>query len=237
MIKEDLRACAADMLFGQSLQLPGDLFLPHAQSSHSENPSASHIIASMRQFAEALQPLPTRVERTRPVHYPPELQSCTHVFIRNDPIHPNLTPAYSGPYEVIPRNTFTFKVMKHNRLISVNVNNVKPGIVISSASDNTSDSTAMSSPLISAQDLHPSTHSSEDIVCTQSHLDISSQPPISLPQEDSAPPVPPQSRRHTQLPARFRDYVMADQSFQLTLFHFTHNDNLFLTVLFLIFGI
>ena len=100
-IKEDLKASSSKLLYGQCLRFPGDLFIPSAPTHTS---SASKLIDNMRLFSVSLQPISTRVQQSDPVHLPNTLNTCSHVFIKDDPIHPNLTPAYSGPFEVVTRN-------------------------------------------------------------------------------------------------------------------------------------
>ena len=85
----------------------------------------------MKKFASSLQPTSTRVNQSTPVYLPKALTSCSHVFIKDDPIHRNLTPAYSGPFKVVTRHEHTFTVLKGDKLISVNINNLKPGFVLS----------------------------------------------------------------------------------------------------------
>ena len=83
----------------------------------------------MRLFAVSLQPISTRVQQSDPVHLPNTLNTYSHVFIKDDPIYPNFTPAYSCPFEVVTRNNHTFKVIKRGKIVSVSINNVKPGFV------------------------------------------------------------------------------------------------------------
>ena len=126
MFKEDLQGSSAELLFGQCLRLPGDLISP---THENQNVSSSDIINSMRAFTESLYPTSTRVEQKKSIFLPKTLNDCTHIFIKDDPIHPNLCPAYSGPYLVIDRNNDVFKVIKRGKLISVGINNVKPGFI------------------------------------------------------------------------------------------------------------
>ena len=83
----------------------------------------------MRAFTESLHPTSTRVEQKKSIFLPKTLNDCTYIFIKDDPIHPNLCPAYSGPYLVIDRNNDVFKAIKRGKLISVGINNVKPGFI------------------------------------------------------------------------------------------------------------
>ena len=128
-IKEDLDASPKELLYGQCLRLPGDLFI----SSDSSPPptSAPELLHNMKKFASSLQPTSTRVNQSTPVYLPKALTSCSHVFIKDDLIHRNLTPAYSGPFKVVTRREHTFTVLKGDKLISVNINNLKPGFVLS----------------------------------------------------------------------------------------------------------
>ena len=126
MFKEDLQGSSAELLFGQCLRLPGDLISP---THENQNVSSSDIINSMHAFTESLYPTSTRVEQKKSIFLPKTLNDCTHIFIKDDPIHPNLCPAYSGPYLVIDRNNDVFKVIKRGKLISVGINNVKPGFI------------------------------------------------------------------------------------------------------------
>ena len=126
MFKKDLQGSSAELLFGQCLRLPGDLISP---THENHNASSSDIINSMRAFTESLHPTSTRVEQKKSIFLPKTLNDCTHIFIKDDPIHPNLCLAYSGPYLVIDRNNDVFKVIKRGKLISVGINNVKPGFI------------------------------------------------------------------------------------------------------------
>ena len=126
MYKEDLEASPAELLFGQCLRLPGDIIFPAMKNLDA---SSSELIQSMLSFSESLHPIPTRVQQNKPVFLPKTLEPCTHIFVKEDPIHPNLSPAYSGPYRVLQRNNEIFKIVKRGKIISIGINNIKPGFV------------------------------------------------------------------------------------------------------------
>ena len=69
---------------------------------------------------------------------PRTLQTCTHVYIRNDPIKANLTPIYDGPFLVLSIDDKTFKVLKRNMSHAVAINNVKPAFMLRPDSDHSS---------------------------------------------------------------------------------------------------
>ena len=79
----------------------------------------------MRQFARECRTSKTRVAQNPELYLPRSLQTCTHVFFKNDPIKSNLTPTYNGPYELCSRTDKTFSVIRRDKLQSVSLNNVK----------------------------------------------------------------------------------------------------------------
>ena len=99
MYMADLKCSSAELVFGQTIWLPGDLCCNSLQpgSRHS-----SDMILAMQKFANSCQPIDTRTISFKPVHLPDALHPCTLVFIRNDPIKANLTPRYDGPFLVLP---------------------------------------------------------------------------------------------------------------------------------------
>ena len=93
------------------------------------------LIGQMKRFAASIRPSPTRVEQFRKIYIPPELKTCSHIFVKQDPIKPNLTPPYSGPYLVVSRTDKTFQVLNNDRIMSVAINNVKPCFQLNNAED------------------------------------------------------------------------------------------------------
>ena len=132
MYKEDLKCCSAELVYGQSLRLPGDLCV---DTTPSEHVFRDDMVAKMRQFARECRTSETRVAQNPEVHLPRSLQTCTHVFIKNDPIKSNLTPTYDGPFEVRSRTDKTFSVIRRDKLQSVSINNVKPACILSPLPD------------------------------------------------------------------------------------------------------
>jgi len=88
------------------------------------------MIAAMKIFAGSLLSTPIRVQQSTTEYIPKDLQTCSHIFIRESPIKTNLTPAYSGPYIVLSRNDKVFTVLKDDKAIKVAINNVKPSFCL-----------------------------------------------------------------------------------------------------------
>ena len=128
MYKEDFKCCSAELVYGESLRLPGDLYLDITPSEHV---FSDDLVAKRRQFARECRTSETRVAQNPKVYLPRSLQTCIHVFIKNDPIKFNLTPTYDGPFEVRSRTDKTFSVIPRDKLRSVSINNVKPACILS----------------------------------------------------------------------------------------------------------
>ena len=92
----------------------------------SENRFSESLIAEMRNFAASIRLEPTRIKQTKRIYMPRELETCSHVFIKQDSIKSNLTPAYAGPFFVVSRPYKTFRVLKNDRIMRVAINNIKP---------------------------------------------------------------------------------------------------------------
>ena len=123
MYKADLKCSSAELVFGQTLRLPGDL------CCNSPQPRIRHpsdMVLAMRKFTNSCQPIDTKAISSKPVHLSDALQTCTHVFIRNDPIKANLTPSYDGPFLVLSRTKHSFTVLRCDKLYTAAINNIKP---------------------------------------------------------------------------------------------------------------
>ena len=123
MFREELGCSYTDFVFFQALHLPGDLLIadPSIANHFSED-----LIRQMQHFATSLRLAPTRVKQSNTLYMPRKLKICTHIFVKQNPIKPNLTPVYSGLFLVIFRTDKTFCILSNDRFISVAVNKVKP---------------------------------------------------------------------------------------------------------------
>ena len=125
MIKEELQTSAVEILFGQCLRLPGDIVTPEPRCSIS-----SDIIENTRCFAESLHSTSTRVQQTTSVFLPKTLNTCKYVFVGDDSNSSQFVSCILWCFLVVERNQEVFKVLKRGRLVSVGINNIKPGYVL-----------------------------------------------------------------------------------------------------------
>lgn len=103
--KEDLGTSPAEMLYGTTLRLPGDFF-EESKGSLDENT----FLKSLRRVTAKLKTASPRLPIHRRTYTPPELFTCSHVFIRHDAVKKPLRPHYDGPFKVLERFDIYFRM-------------------------------------------------------------------------------------------------------------------------------
>lgn len=127
--KEDLQATAADMLYGQSLRLPGEFLATPENDSHLNN--AAEFVTQLRQHMQSLQPRQASSHANQKVFVFKDLATADHVFIRHDSSKQMLQHPYDGPYRVVRRSPKTFVVQVNGRDVTVSIDRLKPAYVMS----------------------------------------------------------------------------------------------------------
>jgi transposase InsO family protein len=138
--KADLHASSAELVYGETLRIPGEFMTPTTQPV-----DPTLFITQLRQRVARLRPLPA-ARHARPgtfVHK--DLHSCTHVFLRQDAHRPALQPPYSGPYPVLSRTAKTFQLLVRGNTTTVSADRVKPAYIFTEDSP-TPHSTSTTSP-------------------------------------------------------------------------------------------
>lgn len=122
--KEDLKATAAELVFGENLRLPGQ-FLSNQKTKIT---SQQDYVEQLRKIMQKLQPqiqrhgLPTTFQFK-------DLQTATHVLVRRDAPTGALQPAYEGPYEVIRRSEKVYKLKVKGKPQNVSADRIKPAYI------------------------------------------------------------------------------------------------------------
>lgn len=125
--KSDINSSPAEMLYGQTLRLPGEMI-----SDALTKPTDEHeFVAKLREQMQGQQPTTTSHHDKRNVFIPKTLDCCTHVFIRIDAVKPPLTPPYDGPFEVISRSDKHFKIQMRRKQVNGSIDRLKPAFVTS----------------------------------------------------------------------------------------------------------
>ena len=121
VVRADLNATASEMVYGTQLRLPGQFF----DRSVAHEPQSQDFLeqqqAYLNNFCYTLPRMPT----SRPTYTDPKLQSCTHVFIRNNAHTGPLDQPWVGPYPVIKRGAKTFVVLRNGEHYTVSVDRLK----------------------------------------------------------------------------------------------------------------
>lgn len=117
--KEDINASPAELVYGETLRLPGEFF-DEVQSEHSHE-----FIKQLRNHIRTLRPTQTSHHVIGKTFIQKELQNCTHVFIRNDTVRKPLQQPYNGPYLILERNNKYYKIQIRNKQVNVSVDRIK----------------------------------------------------------------------------------------------------------------
>lgn len=188
--KEDLSSSSAELVYGETLRLPGDFFESSPQDSI---PDYTDFVCRLRSRMNALKSSPVlRHGVNAKIFVFKDLNTTSHVFIRQDGVRKSLQPPYSGPYRVIERQDKYFKLDVKGKVISVSIDRLKPA------------------HLLSDDNIHPDTEvnvNRPDVsIVPPTAKSSSSRMPVRYPSVLQSPsPQPRQTRsgRHVHFPKRF----------------------------------
>ncbi|KMQ88965.1 gag-pol protein [Lasius niger] len=124
--REDMRATAADLLYGETIRLPGEFLALKAFTASS----AANYVKDLRQHFEKLRPTNGTHHGERRTFVFKDLGTTDQVFVRHDAIGGPLQQPYDGPYRVVSRNARTFVVHIRGKDVTVSVDRLKPAYVI-----------------------------------------------------------------------------------------------------------
>ena len=123
IVKEDISYSSDELMYGETLTLPGDLLVAKDQP---EVLDYTQYVDRLKVFMQEVGHTQSRVRQVNKHHIDPKLLTATHVFVRNDAVKPPLTPPYKGPFPVISRDSKTFKLqINHNKTDTVSVDRLK----------------------------------------------------------------------------------------------------------------
>ncbi|GFY53635.1 integrase catalytic domain-containing protein [Trichonephila inaurata madagascariensis] len=98
VIKEDINATAAELVYGTTIRLPRYFF----EDTGTKN--ISEFVQQLKQTMHNLKPAPTSLYGRKTVFVHPELSQCTHVFLRHDALRKPLQSSCDGPFAVVKRS-------------------------------------------------------------------------------------------------------------------------------------
>jgi len=124
--KQDLQASTAEMLYGAPLRLPNEFF-----EDLDSNTNPVTFLSKFREHMRQVRPTQTSHHIKEKMFLIKGIEQCSHVFIRTDAVKQPLEPPYSGPYEVIQRQTDRVYLLKVNdKETAVSVDRLKPAFFI-----------------------------------------------------------------------------------------------------------
>ena len=179
-VKSDLDTTPAQLLYGTALRLPGEVVSPSANTTITDYAAYASRLASHMKKA---QPIPLR-EQNRTSYVPKGLDSCSHVFIRQDGVRRPLQQPYTGPFKVLRRSDRNFVLDCNGRRETVCIDRLKVAFV-------------ENQPLASSG----VSNTPPSLPCT---APCGTQPPSVSPSQVSTA-VTPRRGRNVRLPVRFAD--------------------------------
>lgn len=124
-IQEVSNSTIAQMVYGQSIRLPGEFFC----ESKFQLPTET-FVSKLQKHMELLRPKPMQHKCRQTVFVHKDLKTCNHVFIRVDRVKKQLESPYDGPFRVIARSEKYFTILIKNKNVTVSIDRLKPAYIL-----------------------------------------------------------------------------------------------------------
>ena len=103
-LKENIGSSAAELVYGTTISLPGDLVVP----STTPDPLHSNFLHQLCTVANSFQSKATSAHSKRGIYLPANLQQAHFIFVCRNEHRSPLQPPYDGPYPIISRTNKHF---------------------------------------------------------------------------------------------------------------------------------
>nr|CAB3264537.1 uncharacterized protein zf(cchc)-26 [Phallusia mammillata] len=200
--KPDIDACAAELVYGQTLRLPGEFF-----EEIAPDVSIADYSKRLTAFMSHLNFAKRKPQRQVNVYVDPELANCTHVFVRVQAKKGTLYPAYDGPFKVLNKHPKFFTLAMNGRENTVTVDRLK--VANLPTIEGITDATVLSRPPVDTSVTETIPILTSPTVYIDSRVDTgdlsntsASAPPIEISEQD---PHITRRGRIIRKPLRFRD--------------------------------
>ncbi|CAH8473529.1 unnamed protein product [Schistosoma mattheei] len=120
-IKEDIGCTAAELVYGTTLTLPGQVVDPNTLTPTDPSRFASQLLQTMQQ----IKAIPPREHNNR-IQLDRNLETCKFVFVRVDAVKKPLKQPYEGPYKVIKRTPKYFIISRDGNKQTISIDRIKP---------------------------------------------------------------------------------------------------------------
>ncbi|GBN22484.1 Transposon Tf2-6 polyprotein [Araneus ventricosus] len=128
-IQEDNNHSIAQIVYGESLRLPGEFF-----SEPSIRTASEGFANNLQKQMETVGPRTTRRNSSRHIFVHKDLENCSHVFQRIDRVKKQLESPNEGPFPVIERQDKNFTINIKGKHVNVSLDRLKPACIL--AEDN-----------------------------------------------------------------------------------------------------
>ena len=120
-IKDEIDCAPTDLVFGQQLALHGEFNPPLVSSDNYQG----DFVRNLHEHFQHIHPSPTRITSHLKHYVEKNLQTCTHVWLRNDSTKSPLQAKYTGPYHVVKRTDKVFTIEMKDSLKQVSIDRLK----------------------------------------------------------------------------------------------------------------
>ncbi|GFW60481.1 integrase catalytic domain-containing protein [Trichonephila clavipes] len=124
-LKEDILCTPAELVFGTTIRLPGEMF-----DSSKPDDDFVNFVSKLKSHMQSLHPKPPKHHGKRPVFIHPGLLEATHVFLRRDMLRRPLQQPYDGPFKVLQRKDKVFFLDINGKRVSVSIDRCKPAFFL-----------------------------------------------------------------------------------------------------------
>lgn len=124
VFKESLQSTVAELVYGTSLRLPGEIFDPTPLAK-----SPIELVEELKKHFFVIRPTPTTCHEKTSVFIHPKLKDCSHVFVRHDAVRKPLQNPYDGPFKVLRHGDKTFDLEINGRKSTISVDRLKPAFM------------------------------------------------------------------------------------------------------------
>ncbi|BHF62623.1 hypothetical protein SprV_0200560800 [Sparganum proliferum] len=124
-LKADISCTSADLVYGTSLRLPGELVSPSNMLTFFEPCS---YVEQLRSVMRNLRATPPRASPANSF-IPPDLDTCNFVCVRHDAVRRPFQPPYDGPYRVLRRSDKDVVIDRNGKTDTVSIDRVKPAYI------------------------------------------------------------------------------------------------------------
>ncbi|GFV44939.1 transposon Tf2-11 polyprotein [Trichonephila clavipes] len=124
-LKEDILCTPAELVFGTTIRLPGEMF-----DSSKPDDDVVNFVSKLKSHMQSLHPKQPKHHGKRPVSIHPGLLEATHVFLRRDMLRRPLQQPYDGPFKVLQRKDKVFFLDINGKRVSVSIDRCKPAFFL-----------------------------------------------------------------------------------------------------------